>query len=119
MCVPDGAGVYLTEQVCVADGAGVYLTVQVCVPDGAGVYLVVQVSVYLSVMMSPGLPLMFQLQLRVEGYWKGQPGLVITPLEARTSSATSPHATRHQEYTLVFSSATSPHANRTLGHFSV
>jgi len=44
------------------------------------------------VMISPGLALMFQLQLMREGYSKGQPGLVITPLDALICSATSPQA---------------------------
>lgn len=50
------------------------------------------VELYLMVMISPGLALMFQLQLILEGYWKGQPGLVITPLDALICSATSPQA---------------------------
>lgn len=44
------------------------------------------------VMISPGLALMFQLQLMREGYSNGQPGLVITPLDALICSATSPQA---------------------------
>lgn len=44
------------------------------------------------VMISPGLALMFQLQLMREGYSKGHPGLVITPLDALICSATSPQA---------------------------
>lgn len=47
---------------------------------------------YLMVMISPGLALMFQLQLMRDGYSKGQPGLVITPLDALICSATSPQA---------------------------
>lgn len=46
-------------------------------------------------MISPGLALMFQLQLTRDGYSKGHPGLVITPLEARICSATSAHATHN------------------------
>lgn len=51
------------------------------------------------VTVSPGRALMFQLQLSLDGYWKGQPGLVITPLGARRSSVPSPHAAgwRHTE----------------------
>lgn len=47
---------------------------------------------YLIVMVSPGRALMFQLQFSRDGYWKGHPGLVMTPLDARRSSATSPQA---------------------------
>lgn len=47
---------------------------------------------YLMVMASPGRALMFQLQFSRAGYWKGHPGLVMTPLDARRSSATSPQA---------------------------
>lgn len=47
---------------------------------------------YLMVMESPGRALMFQLQFSLAEYWKGQPGLVMTPLDARRSSATSPQA---------------------------
>lgn len=46
-------------------------------------------SGYLMVMVSPGRALMFQLQFSRDGYWKGHPGLVMTPLDARRSSATS------------------------------
>ena len=44
------------------------------------------------VTISPGLALMFQVQLILEGYSKGHPGVVITPLEDRSCSGTSPQA---------------------------
>lgn len=55
---------------------------------------------YLMVMVSPGRALMFQLQFSLAGYWNGQPGLVMTPLEARRSSATSLQA-KHTNMVLV------------------
>lgn len=49
---------------------------------------------YLIVMISPGFALMNQLQLILEGYSEGQPGLVIIPLGARICSGVSPQAGR-------------------------
>lgn len=51
---------------------------------------------YLMVTVSPGRALMFQLQLSLDGYWKGHPGLVITPLGALSSSEPSLHAAAGQ-----------------------
>lgn len=75
-----------------------------------------KVSRYLMVTVSPGRALIFQLQLSRDGYWKGQPGLVITPLGALRSSEPSLHAgeedtwvsqTETDRYLLVSSSAAS------------
>lgn len=51
----------------------------------------------LMVMVSPGWALMFQLQFNCAGYWKGHPGLVMTPLGECRSSAPSPQAGREEE----------------------